>query len=158
MGDVFYKSKISSISTHFTMAGSYFIWLIFQLVVSPSGCLWVFFIFILLLLIERNNPFSKTKFRPAYLLVFLPFLVVPLMLIYGTILRTEFRLPPTCGSGNSVPPYLTTVLYVQVIFSLGVIYLMKGYRWFALILSLFQVSLSFLSWLLAIMSITGCWI
>jgi len=135
----------------------YFNWLVSQLIGSPF-CVWLVFIIVLAPLVRKTNLFSWTNFQTCYFLIFVPFLVAPLMLVVGTLMRTEPHSSLFGCSGNSAIIFLEGLFYMQIAFSLGIIYYMKGYRVFAGILSLFQAGLSFYAWLLAGMSITGCWL
>nr|CAP48564.1 putative integron gene cassette protein [uncultured bacterium] len=113
---------------------------------------------IAILLLLNNNPFSKDNFRYSYLLIFGPFLIAPIILTFGAVMGVEPH-PHYLGcSEKPVTHFIGILFYIQIAFGIGIIYSMKGYRWFALSITLFQIAVSYSASFISVMSITGCWL
>lgn len=121
-------------------------------------CFWSPLLVIAILLLLKNNPFSRDNFRYSYLLVFGPFLIAPIILTFGATMGIEPH-PHYLGCPETPATHFIAVLvYIQIAFGIGIVYYMKGYRWFTLSLTLLQIAVSYSAAFISVMSITGCWL
>lgn len=103
-----------------------------------------------------NNPFRKGKYQTNLLFVFTPFIISLVILVVGVLLKH------TLMRDDSIPLWAQYI----ILFLLGIhipvagyiIYYMRGFRWFAISLSLLQILCSFWVGFVALMSVTGDWL
>ena len=102
-----------------------------------------------------NFPFLRSRFRRRHLLVFLPLGVSLLILVWGSLMRHT-------GQQGPAPDWVSRVidglLVAQLVSAIGVVCVLKGYRWFAAAAVLLEqwVGVAFAS--VAGMSVTGDWL
>ena len=100
-------------------------------------------------------PFLRSRFESRHLLVFLPLVVTLLILVWGSIMRHEDsqRLAPA-WPGHVI----TALLVIQILTGIGVVWLLKGYRWFSLAAVLLEQWVGLACAFTAGMSVTGDWL
>jgi hypothetical protein len=103
-----------------------------------------------------NFPFLPFRFRSRYLLVFIPLGISLLILFWGTIMQHPSNSP---HSGVAWPSYVVNALLIlQLLLSIVVVCMMKGYRWFSTSVVLLELWIGLACAFLAGMSITGDWL
>jgi hypothetical protein len=102
-----------------------------------------------------NCPFGPSRFRRQHLLVFLPLGVSLLILIWGSIMRNTDQQSLTPGWPSHV---IIGLLITQLLTSIGVVFALKGYRWFSAAAVLLEQWLGVACTGVASMSVTGNWL
>lgn len=105
-----------------------------------------------------RSPFfgAGAKFCRRHLFIFSPLVVTMLILILGTVMAH----PSTSQiQAPSWPDYLVDVLlFIQLVVSIWVVWLMKGYRWFSVFAVALQQWFGLACAFIAGMSVTGDWL
>ena len=103
-----------------------------------------------------ESPFLGSQFRRKHLLVFAPFLICLLILVWGDVMEHP------SGSQSLGPAwagYFTLGLFAfQCLIGIYTIYLMKGFRWISTFIILLQLWFGFWCAFVAAMSISGDWL
>lgn len=135
-----------------------FCWLFEQSVQGLLYCwqislgLLTFFLIALLL----NNPFCPKNYQKKYLLVCFGFIIPFLIIFIGTVMEHDGESPVPAPFW---PQLLIIIIFIlHLLFSGFVLYLFKGFRWFALSFCCIQTWFSFWTFFVASMSVTGDWL
>jgi len=136
----------------------YFFWL-FESIWSSFCYAWPIsvpvslFIFVAIFI---NKPFRKDVFKTKYLLLLIPFLLPIFILVLGTVFVNETN---DIFQANKLAQYIVVLLFfLHLPLGIFLVYSFKGIRFFTISINLFQMWLSFLSWFVAGMSISGDWL
>ena len=127
-----------------------FLWLTLQVLKSLLGGWPVTAILLLLIGIAGCHSllFKRSQFRRRNILLLSPLLLSLLVLVWGTIMANS--------GTTSVPAWAYYVLGIlcllHLLVALRVIYLMRGLRWFAASVLLFELWVAFLCSLIAALS------
>jgi hypothetical protein len=99
-----------------------------------------------------NFPFLRSRFRRRHLLVFLPLGVSLLVLVWGSLMRhtDQHSLAPDWPSR-----VVEGLLIAQLLTEIGVVYVLKGYRWFSAAAVLLEQWVGVAFAFVAGMSVTG---
>jgi hypothetical protein len=137
--------------------GQYFLFLLGQ--VFSCNCVTPFLFILFALAVIKNYWIDKTPYRAVHLLALFPFLFPIWMLIWGTLFEHTTSGPP---GWNEVPEWqffpLRVIVAIQLLITIGCFIYFKGLRLSILTLALWQGFLTFLSLLVAGMSIGGTWL
>ena len=103
-----------------------------------------------------NSPFRNSPFTKNHLLVFVPLIIPLLILLWAIIMHHPIH---SQGLAPAWPTYVVfALLIIQLIVSIGIIYLMKGYRWFSIFAALLEFWFGLICGFIAGMSVTGDWL
>lgn len=98
-----------------------------------------------------NSPFHRPARRLKHLRAFVPFVLPAAILTWGALMRQNSE-----GLAPAWPQYVISVLLaLHIPATVYCIKRMKGYRWFAFSISLFQLWCSFAAALAATMAVRG---
>lgn len=101
-----------------------------------------------------NFPFTRSRFRPRHLLMFLPLAVSLLILVWGSIMRADQQ-----SLAPDWPRHVIMgLLITQFLAGIGVVCALKGYRWFSAAAVLLQQWFGAACAFVAGMSVTGDWL
>src|SRR6266478_506767 len=131
----------------------YFFWLTSQVF---EGLLYGWPVTLILLLLigiagGYSFLFKGSRFRKAHLLMLTPLLLSLLVLAWGTIMAHHGTTKGPAWSSN----VLGALSLLHLPIALGIIYLMRGLRWFAASVLLFELWLAFFCNLIAAMSVSN---
>jgi hypothetical protein len=101
-----------------------------------------------------NFPFKPSLFRPRYLLVFSPMLLSIGLLAWGTLMAHHGNTKALAWPSDVVG--LLSLLHILV--ALLAMRLLKGYRWFAASVLLFELWVGFFCNLMAAMAVSNVWL
>ena len=101
-------------------------------------------------------PLLRSQFCSRYLLIFSPLAVTLLTLLWGALMHH----PSTSQTpAPSWPSYVVlALLTVQILISIWVVWLMKGYRWFSAFTVMLEQWFGLACAFVAGMSVTGDWL
>jgi hypothetical protein len=102
-----------------------------------------------------NFPFLRCRFQRRHLLVFAPLCVTLAILVWGSTMRHD-------DSQTLAPAWpghvVTALLVIQLWAGIGVVFAMKGYRWFSTFVVLLEQWVGLACAFTAGMSVTGDWL
>jgi len=133
----------------------YFLWLTSQVI---NGLLYGWPITLILLVFigvasSYQFPFKPSRFSVKYLLVFLPLLLSLVLLVWGALMAHHGN-----GKAPAWPANVVGLLSLLHILAVALVMrLMKGYRWFAASVLLFELWIAFFCNLIAAMSVSNVW-
>lgn len=112
--------------------------------------------FVLTLAVRLPVVGSGAQFRRRHLLMLSPLAVTLLILVWGALM---WHSPMAQSLAPSWPSYVVLALIViQLLVSIGVVWAMKGYRWFSTFTVALELWFGLACAFVAGMSVTGDWL
>ena len=102
-----------------------------------------------------NNPFRKSRFRRQHWLVFAPLGVTLSIVVWGALMNRESS---QLASADWPENVILGLFFLQLALAVGVVCMLRGYRWFALAAVLFEQWISTACTFVASMAVSGDWI
>ena len=133
-----------------------FIWLAQQ---AFEGLLFLWQITLVLVVLvgvasSYNFPFTTSRFERKYLLVFSPLLFSIVILSIGSFFEHQ-----SAGRASQFPAVLVEILFwLHLLLGAFIIYKLKGFRWFAASVILFEIWVGLACAFIVEMSVTGKWL
>ena len=136
----------------------HFFWLAQQ---TLGGCLYFWQLGLILLLssilaLIFNKQFKSKLINKKIFLVLTSFIFTLLILLVGTVFQKDNSLLNV--SANIAEIVLMSIAAVQIIYSLYLIWLLKGFMLFTLLFSLLIIYISLWACFVASMSVSGDWL
>jgi len=138
----------------------YFQWSIDVLFISPNPLVTLALTVNLLASSFYSWRVQREKWLPRFRWVFTQFLFFPVLVAAGVLGRNLAAYDPVTGTQPTVLAYFIVygLILVSLCFGLYWVYRLKGYRWLAIGIMLFQLWLMHAAGWIAGMAITGDWI
>ena len=102
-----------------------------------------------------NFPFFRSRFQSRHLLVFAPLIVTLLILVWGSVMHHDDSQSFAAAWPDRI---VTALLVIQILIGIGVVSIMKGYRWFSLTAVLLEQWIGLACAVTAGISVTGDWL
>jgi len=98
---------------------------------------------------------NRSRFQRWHLLIFAPLFVTFLIVVWGSIMKHD----DSQGLASSWPGLVIyALLVIQLLTSIGVVFAMKGHRWFATFVVLLELWIGLACAFVSGMSVTGDWL